>query len=197
MNINLTVLLWTLPSLITLGVLRARKRPNQEIFSLLGWRMSPLRYYLFGVFLALVIGGLIALVFWLFAPDLLLHPAAGTTQYAYSHLTPGPLAFLFIFFSEAVFSTLGEEIFFRGLFGGWLMKRCGFLVGNTIQALLFVLPHLLLILLVSPRYWLVLPFDLLAGWGLGWLRFRSGSIWPRWLSHTLVNTMSDLLPLLF
>ncbi len=70
-------------------------------------------------------------------------------------------------------------------------------MGNTIQALLFVLPHTLLILLASPRYWFVLPFDLLAGWALGWLRFRSGSIWPGWLSHTLVNTVSDLFPLLF
>ncbi|MDQ2713326.1 MAG: CPBP family intramembrane metalloprotease [Chloroflexota bacterium] len=197
MNINLTVLIWALPSFITLGVLRARKRPTKEIFALLGWRMCSLRYYLFGVGLALVIGGLIVLAFWLFAPDLLLHPAAGTTQAAYARLTPGPGTFLFIFFSEAVFNTLGEEIFFRGLLGGWLMKRCGFFVGNTIQALLFVLPHLLLILLASPRYWLVLPFDLLAGWVLGWLRFRSGSIWAGWLSHTLVNTVSDLLPLLF
>lgn len=196
MNVNLTLLLWVLPSLITLGVLRARKRPTKEIFAVLGWRMSSLRYYLFGVALALVVGGLIALTFWLFAPDLLLHPAAGTTQAAYAHLTPGPVTFLFIFFSEAVFSTLGEEIFFRGLLGGWLMKQYKFFVGNTIQALLFVLPHLLLILLASPRYWLVLPFDLLAGWVLGWLRFRSGSIWPGWLSHTLVNTVSDLLPLL-
>ncbi|MBV9616541.1 MAG: CPBP family intramembrane metalloprotease [Ktedonobacteraceae bacterium] len=197
MNINLTILLWALPSFITLGVLRRRKLSTKEIFSLLGWRMSPLRYYLVGVALALIIGGLAALTFWLFARDLLLHPAVGTTQAMYAHLTLSPATILFIFVSEAVFSTLGEELFFRGLLGGWLMKQCGFFVGNSIQALLFVLPHLLLILLASPRYWLVLPFDLLAGWALGWLRFRSGSIWPGWLSHTLVNTMSDLLPLLF
>jgi uncharacterized protein len=196
MNINLAVFLWALPSFMTLGILRARKRPVKEIFALLGWRMSALRYYLFGVALALGIGGLTALAFWLFAPDLLLHPVAGTTQAAYAHLTPGPVTFLFIFFSEAAFNTLGEELFFRGLLGGWLMKHSGFFAGNTIQALLFVLPHLLLILLASPRYWIVLPFDLLAGWALGWLRFRSGSIWPGWLSHTLVNTVSDLLPLL-
>ena len=73
------------------------------------------------------------------------------------------MTFFYIFFSEAVFSTLGEELFFRGLLGGWLMKKNGSFAGNTIQALLFVLPHLLLILLASPRYWLVLPFDLLAG----------------------------------
>jgi membrane protease YdiL (CAAX protease family) len=140
--------------------------------------MSALRSYLFGVVSALVIGGLIALTFWLFVPDLLLHPAAGTTQAAYAHLAPGPVTFLFIFFSEAVCSTLGEELFFRGLLGGWLLKQCGFVLGNTIQALLFVLPHLLLSLLASPRYWLVLPVDLLAGWALGWLPFRSGSICP-------------------
>lgn len=197
MNINLALLFWTLPSFITLVALRTRKRPMKEIFSLLGWRRSALRYYLFGVVLALVIGGLTGLTLWLFARDLLLHPVAHTTQAAYAHLTPGPGTFLYIFFSEAIFNTLGEEIFFRGLLGGWLMKRCGFFMGNTIQALLFVLPHTLLILLASPRYWLVLPFDLLAGWALGWLRFRSGSIWPGWLAHSLVNTISDLFPLLF
>ena len=89
MNINITLLFWALPSFITFGVLQARKRPTKEILALLGWRMSPLRFYLLGVLLALVIGGLIALTLWLFAPDLLLHPPVGTTQAAYAHLTPG------------------------------------------------------------------------------------------------------------
>ena len=197
MTINLTLLLWALPSFIALGVLRGRKWPTKEIFSLLGWRRSALRSYLIGVALALVIGGLTGLTFWLFARDLLLHPAAHTTQAAYAHLAPSPGTFLSIFFSEAFFNTLGEELFFRGLLGGWLMKRWGFFMGNTVQALLFVLPHTLLILLASPSYWFVLPFDLLAGWALGWLRYCSGSIWPGWLSHTLVNMVSDLFPLLF
>jgi hypothetical protein len=80
MNINLTILFWALPSFITLGVMRAGKRPTKESFSLLGWRRSALRHYLVGVVLALVIGGLTGLTFWLFARDLLLHKASGTRQ---------------------------------------------------------------------------------------------------------------------
>jgi uncharacterized protein len=197
MNVNLSIFLWALPSLITLAVLRSRKHSWKEIFTLLGWCLSSFRYYLFGVILALVIAGLLALTFWLFARDLLLHPAPGTMQAAYVHLALSPVTILFIFVSEAIFSTLGEEIFFRGLLGAWLTKLCGFFAGNSIQALLFLFPHLLLILLASPRYWFVLPFDFLAGWALGWLRLRARSILPGWLAHTLVNIISDLLPLLF
>lgn len=36
----------------------------------------------------------------------------------------------------------GRDLFFRGLVGGWLMRHSGFWVGNALQILVFLLPHL-------------------------------------------------------
>ena len=56
------------------------------------------------------------------------------------------------------------------------------------QAVIFLLAHLPL-LLVSPGLWPLLPLQFGAGWVAGWLRYRSGSILPGWLSHSLINTL--------
>ena len=98
---------------------------------------------------------------------------------------------MFAFVREAFYTALGEEVFFRGLLGGWLERRFGFKVGNTVQAVVFLLPHLLL-LMVSTSFWLVVIVQFLAGWVLGWLRSRSGSILPGWLAHSLMNAIGAL-----
>jgi hypothetical protein len=64
-------------------------------------------------------------------------------------------------------------------------------VGNTVQALVFLVPHLLL-LTVGLGIWPILIVQLIAGWLLGWLRFRSGSILPAWLVHSLTNALGAL-----
>ncbi len=92
---------------------------------------------------------------------------------------------------EAIYVALGEEIFFRGLLGGWLVRRFGFTVGNSIQALLFLLPHLLL-LLISTELWPILIVQGVAGWLMGWLRHRSDSILPGWFAHSLINALGAL-----
>lgn len=40
---------------------------------------------------------------------------------------------------------LGEELFFRGLIGGWLGRRTRLWIANAIQTAIFTLPHLLLL----------------------------------------------------
>lgn len=78
---------------------------------------------------------------------------------------------------------LGEELLFRGLIGGWLGRRLRFWVANGIQAFLFTLPHLLL-LLEAPHLWpLVSLTPFLFGLAVGWLRLKSGSIFPGWIVH--------------
>ena len=64
---------------------------------------------------------------------------------------------------------------------------------NLIQALIFLAPHLL-ILLVTPKAFLLLPVGVL-GLALlaGWLRIRSGSIGPGLLLHGLGNTFVGIL----
>ncbi|UVI36270.1 CPBP family intramembrane glutamic endopeptidase [Brevibacterium spongiae] len=81
---------------------------------------------------------------------------------------------------------VGEEIFFRGLLGEALVRKVGFGWGNVFQALLFLIPHLAL-LLVDPRLWPLLPVQFAAGWLLGWLRHRAGSFLPGAAAHALAN----------
>ncbi len=87
---------------------------------------------------------------------------------------------------------LAEEMLFRGFLAGLLFRRLGFRAGNTLQALIFLAPHTLL-LLVNTSLWPLLPLQLTAGWFLGWLRHRSGSVGPPCLAHALTNLMPALL----
>ena len=79
-----------------------------------------------------------------------------------------------------------------GLIAGALLRRLPFRRANALQAGIFVLPHLL-ILLMAPRLWplaIVLPATL--GAVAGWLRHRSGSIWPGVLVHGIPNVVGAL-----
>ncbi|WIY82421.1 CPBP family intramembrane glutamic endopeptidase [Propionimicrobium sp. PCR01-08-3] len=93
-----------------------------------------------------------------------------------------------------IFRAVGEEIFFRGLLGGVLMRRLGFGWGNLIQAILFLIPHFAL-LLVDTRVWPVIPVQFAAGWLLGWLRHKTGTFLPGGIVHGLVNIASGLVAL--
>ena len=50
-----------------------------------------------------------------------------------------------------VLRALGEEVFFRGLLAGVLIRRLGFAWGNLMQALAFLVPHALAALPKSSR----------------------------------------------
>lgn len=64
---------------------------------------------------------------------------------------------------------------------------------NLLQALIFLLPHALLLLLGMPEAWALLV--LVFGFALftGWLRIRSGSILGPWLLHATGNATACLL----
>ena len=49
-----------------------------------------------------------------------------------------------------------EEVFFRGLIGGAAMRRFGLWRGNVLQSLIFLGPHLFL-LVVMPEQWPMMP----------------------------------------
>ncbi len=75
---------------------------------------------------------------------------------------------------------------------GVLFRRLPFWNANLLQASIFLLPHLL-ILLVAPTLWasvIFLPLGL--GIFAGWLRFSSGSIGPSVLVHAVANVASVL-----
>lgn len=92
----------------------------------------------------------------------------------------------------AVLRALGEEVFFRGLLGGVLMRRLGFIWGNLIQAVVFLIPHIPL-LLVDIRLWTILPVQFVTGWLLGWLRHKTGSFVPGAIVHVVANLAAGLI----
>ncbi|WIM68528.1 CPBP family intramembrane metalloprotease [Corynebacterium breve] len=90
-----------------------------------------------------------------------------------------------------IFRAFGEEIFFRGFLGGLLVRRFGFTLGNFFQAVIFFLPHLML-LAVSVQVWPLLILQFISGWLLGWLRHVSGSVLPAGLVHSATNLLAPL-----
>ncbi len=86
---------------------------------------------------------------------------------------------------------IGEEVFFRGLLGGVLMRRLGFTWGNLVQAVLFLIPHLAL-LLIDGRAWPVLPVQFVAAIILGWLRHQTETFVPGAAVHVAANIAAGL-----
>lgn len=98
-------------------------------------------------------------------------------------------AILLIFLKELFFTVLGEELFFRGLVGGYLFNKYSFKTANLLQTIIFLLPHTAL-LFISIGFYPILIVIAVSAFMLGWLRYKSSSIFPGVLSHTLVNTAS-------
>ena len=81
---------------------------------------------------------------------------------------------------------LAEELLFRGLIAGSLSRRLPEVWANVVQALIFLAPHLL-VLLVMPEMWWIMPLVFAGALFAGWLRIRSGSILGPWLIHASAN----------
>ena len=189
MNIPLQLIILSIPSIIYIAIQKRRENKWSEILRNIGWQNCEKKYYLWGTGIVILIGVLGWLALQLVPQDVLQNPNVSVSKYV--GLTPSVTVFLSIWWKEAIYVALGEEIFFRGFLGGWLIRRYGFSIGNLVQSLFFLLPHLLL-LLVSISFWPVILVQLLAGWALGWLRYHSGSILPGWLAHSLTNAFGAL-----
>ena len=183
------LILFSIPSLIYFTVQRRRGEKWRNVLENLGLKGCKGTYFLESLGVVVAFGGLMWLVIRMVPHNLLESPDVSTS--VYTGLSLSLSSFMFALLREAFYVTLGEEIFFRGLLGGWLERRFGFVKGNTMQACVFLLPHLLL-LLVSFSFWVVVIVQFLAGWVLGWLRSRSGSIMPGWLAHSLMNALGAL-----
>lgn len=72
------------------------------------------------------------------------------------------------------------------------MRRLGFGRGNLLQAVVFLIPHLAL-LLIDMRLWPLIPVQFAAGWLLGWLRYKTGTSLPGAAVHVLTNIAAGLI----
>jgi membrane protease YdiL (CAAX protease family) len=190
LDIPAQLILFSIPSLVYFAVQRRRGENWTSVLENLGLKGCKGTYFLQGLGVAVAVGGLLWLTLRIVPSGLLESPMVSTSVYTGWSLSLS--SFMFALLREAFYVALGEEVFFRGLLGGWLEQRYGFVKGNTMQALVFVLPHSLL-LLVSMSFWAVVAVQFLAGWAIGWLRSRSGSIMPGWLGHSLMNALGALL----
>jgi membrane protease YdiL (CAAX protease family) len=190
MEIPIQLFVFSIPSLILVAIYRWRVGETwKRAFSKVGWQGSKPIYFLWSLVVLVVIGGLAWLVMKFIPPELFQSDHVNISNYASTPKTLSGMVGIFLY--EAFYVALGEEIFFRGWLGGWLNRRAGFILGNTIQSIIFLLPHLML-LTISIRFWPILIPQFIAGWLQGWLRFRSDSILPGWLCHSLSNTLSAL-----
>lgn len=82
---------------------------------------------------------------------------------------------------------LSEEIFFRGLVAGSLGRKLPLWQENIIQAVIFLLPHLPILLIDPGLWWLAVAFPGSAALVNGWLRIKSGSILSAWMLHASAN----------
>jgi membrane protease YdiL (CAAX protease family) len=189
MELPLQLIVLTIPSLVYVAVRRRLGERWDEVLGKIGWQGSRPIFFLWSLGAVIVVGGLGWLAFQAVPSEVLQDPNINISDYA--GWTLSLTSFLLVWLREAIYVALGEEILFRGFLGGWLVRRLGFARGNTVQALVFLLPHLLL-LLVSRRLWPVILVQLIAGWLLGLLRYRSNSILPGWLAHSLTNALGGL-----
>jgi membrane protease YdiL (CAAX protease family) len=174
-----TVSLFLFIGLIYALVVRYRgKVAWREIPSRVGLTPGGLRYYGYGALALLVLIPLIHLMQQA--------SAAGNESSPYlafqgRGLTPGVITAALIYAFLA--AGLGEELLFRGLIAGALGRRMARWKANLLQALIFLLPHLLILLVAPGQWWSLIPFVSLLGLTLGWLRLASGSIGPSILVH--------------
>lgn len=189
MDLPLQLIMFSIPSLIFVTVRRRGGEKWDEVFSKIGWQGSRPIYFLWSLGAMIIVGGLGWLAFRAVPSEVLQDPNINISDY--TGWTLSVSSFLLVWLREAIYVALGEEIFFRGFLGGWLVRRLGFAIGNIVQTLVFILPHLLL-LLVSQSLWPIIIVQLIAGWLLGWLRYRSNSILPGLLAHGLSNAFGAL-----
>jgi len=101
-------------------------------------------------------------------------------------------AIVFAFFATG----LAEEILFRGFIGKKLCDKLGFLIGNTLQALLFGLLHgatMFRVLGIAIPL-LVIAFTGSLGWVMGYINKKaSNSIIPSWLLHGVANLYAAII----
>jgi uncharacterized protein len=180
----LELVIFAVPSLLYMRAARQRGRTPADARAAVGWRTGDPASYAAAVAVTVVLLPVTYLA-------LRAIPGGAVTTQAHLHVTYGRASTVGGYLAIAVLA-VAEEVLFRGFIGGISFRRYGFAAGNTVQALVFLTPHLLL-LLVSTAFWPLLPVQLLAGWLLGWLRWKSGSVGPGSVAHVAANVLAPFL----
>jgi hypothetical protein len=159
--------------LVTLAIGRLYRRPLDA----LGFRSFRMRWVWIGlgvVLLTLIVGALLEPV---------LHggreQGITASRWEPEHATAFALNCLVL----VLFGPFAEEVFFRGL-GVRALSVFGGLVAIVVSGIVFGLAHGILG---------ALPPLALFGMALGWVRFRSASVWPSYIAHATYNGLALLI----
>jgi membrane protease YdiL (CAAX protease family) len=180
----LELVIFALPSLFYLRAARRRGCPPADARAAVGWCLGDPAGYA----LAAAVTAVLLPVTYVALRAI---PSGAVTGSTHLHVTYGRASTVSGYLAIAILA-VAEEVLFRGFIGGILVRRYGFAVGNAIQAFVFLAPHLLL-LLVSTAFWPLLPVQLLAGWLLGLLCWKSTSVGPCSVAHVAANVLAPLL----
>jgi len=189
MEFNLLAPLLFMPSLAYFAIQLLRRRSGRGAARELGWSLPSWRNLGEAALVLLALAGMAAVALRLIPPGELQSEEVSTATYIG---WPRSLSsIMLIFLLELLNHVLPEEVFFRGWLGGYMVRRFRFWVGNTLQALVFLLPHLLL-LTITLALWPIIVVQFAAGWLQGWLRVRSESVIPSTMVHTITNVLGAL-----
>ena len=158
------------------------KRAFGEILRRAGLQLGAGRYLAYSAAFACAVVPI--LVLW--PPPLDPLVRKGSPQRQFVGLGLGGPAVLMALLYGVVQTGFPEELLFRGLIAGSLSRRLPLLWANLGQALIFFIPHLL-VLTVMPEMWGILPVIFAGSLLLGWVRIKSGSIFGSWLMHASAN----------
>ena len=158
------------------------KRTFGEISRRAGLQLGDGRYIAYSA--AFALAGVAILAIWPPALEPFLRDGSPQQPFVGLGLSGPAVAMALIY--GLVKTGFPEELLFRGLIAGSLARRLPLRWANLAQALVFVIPHLL-ILKVMPEMWRVLPVIFAGSLLLGWIRIKSGSIIGSWLIHASGN----------
>lgn len=167
---------------------RARHdRRSKEILERAGLQLGETRYIGYcAAFSIVIVSGL----FW-WQPPLGPLTAEGSAWRQFVGVGLGAKGVAMALIYGIVKTGFSEELLFRGLIAGSLSRRLSLLWANLGQALVFLLPHVLL-LFVMPQMWPVLVAVFAGALFVGWARIRSGSVLGPWLAHASLNVAMGL-----
>ena len=162
------------------------KRPFREIVQRAGLQLGAVRYI--GYSLAFAIVSVAVVAAWLPAERLAREGSAGRQ---FVGLGLGGTSITLALLYGVIKTGFSEEFLFRGLIAGSLSRRLPIAWANVVQAFIFLIPHLFL-LLIMPNMWGFLIVVFAGALFLGWVRIKSGSILGPWLIHASLNVTMGL-----
>ena len=166
---------------------RRHQRNFAEVARRSGLQVGELRHIAYCAGLAAVLFGVILL--WPPALEPMTRKGSAWTSFVGLGLTSQAVGMALLY--GVIKTGFAEEFLFRGLIAGSLARRLGTKWGNLVHALIFLLPHLLL-LTIMPELWPLLVIIFVFSLLMGYVRIKSESIVGPWIVHASVNIAMGL-----